>query len=102
MLTRDEIFAASDLPVEEVQVPEWGGSVYVRTMSGTERDSFEQEIVDARKAGQEANVRGRLAARTVSDQQGERMFLVHTPLPRVLLHLRAGMANCSRDSVRDG
>src|SRR4051794_20112140 len=75
MLTKDQILSASDLPTEPVQVPEWGGCVYLRTMSGTERDSFEQGIVDARKSGTElVNIRARLAVKTVCDQSGTRLF----------------------------
>lgn len=36
MLTREHIFAADDLPRVKVDVPEWGGSVYVRVMTGAE------------------------------------------------------------------
>lgn len=75
MLTKDQIFSASDLPTEEVQVPEWGGSVFVRTMSGIERDGFEQGIVEARKSGTElVNIRARLAVKVVCDSDGKRLF----------------------------
>ena len=40
ILSKDAILAADDLPRETVHVPEWGGDVYVRTMSGTDRDAF--------------------------------------------------------------
>ena len=74
MLTKDQILScATDLPTEEVQVPEWGGSVFVRTMSGIERDSFEQSILDAKKTGL-VNVRARLAVRVVCDSSGARIF----------------------------
>lgn len=35
-LTVEQILAAKDRPVEEVSVPEWGGSVYVRRLSAFE------------------------------------------------------------------
>ena len=38
-LTRDAILSASDLPMEEVQVPEWGGSVFVRALTASEADA---------------------------------------------------------------
>lgn len=37
ILSRDEILALDDLPVEIVEVPEWGGAVKVRGMSAEER-----------------------------------------------------------------
>jgi len=48
LLTRDAILEAQDLQHEEVYIPEWGGSVRVRTLTGAERDAFEQSIVDQR------------------------------------------------------
>lgn len=52
-LTWAEILAADDLPREEVSVPEWGGSVHVRVMTGEERAAFEVENVKARKAAKD-------------------------------------------------
>lgn len=88
MLTKDQILSASDRPTEEVPVPEWGGSVFVRTMSGTDRDAFEQDIIDARKHDAEraeqsdapvkstelTNIRARLAVKTICDAEGNRLF----------------------------
>jgi len=36
-LTRDAILELEDRPSHEVEVPEWGGSVFVRPLSGKER-----------------------------------------------------------------
>jgi hypothetical protein len=73
-LNKDSILAAADLPTEKVPVPEWGGDVYVRTMSGTERDHFEQTIADGKKATTLTHVRARLAVKTLCDQSGNRLF----------------------------
>ena len=43
ILTRDEILESEDLATETVSVPEWGGSVIVRALTGTERDAYEAE-----------------------------------------------------------
>ena len=48
ILSKDAILAADDLPRETVHVPEWGGDVYVRTMSGTDRDAFETSLIARR------------------------------------------------------
>ncbi len=69
-LSRDEILSASDLNVEEVDVPEWGGSVLVRTMTGAERDRMESEFLAERTT----NVRARLAAVVLCDEAGRRLF----------------------------
>ena len=77
MLTKDQIFEIKDLQVELVDVPEWGGQVYVRGMSGSERDAFEASVVDLRGSTQKVNmqnIRARLVSLTTCDQEGNRLF----------------------------
>lgn len=76
ILTKDAILAADDLPRETVLVPEWGGDVYVRTMSGTDRDAFESSLIarDGAKEARMENVRARLVALTLCDKTGTRLF----------------------------
>lgn len=79
LLTRDQILGAPDAGAvfEEVEVPEWGGTVRVRAMSGWERDKFEESLT--RRKGKKievtmANVRARLVATTVIDEEGKTLF----------------------------
>jgi len=44
MLTAKQILALDDLPRREVEIPEWGGSVYVRALTGAERDQLERSL----------------------------------------------------------
>lgn len=77
LLTATEILSANDLPQELVEVPEWGGSVYVRGLSGSERDQYEISIHGARvdsKTLNMANMRARLCALTICNENGERLF----------------------------
>jgi len=77
LLTRDAILEAQDLQHEEVYIPEWGGSVRVRTLTGAERDAFEQSIVDQRGKDTRMNlrnIRAKLVALTVVDGDGKRLF----------------------------
>lgn len=74
-LTRDQILDAQDLQTEDVKVPEWGGTVRVKGLSGTERDKLESGIVG--KKGTQVNLenfRARLASAAIVDDQGERLF----------------------------
>ena len=76
-LTRDAILKVDDLPFEDVEVSEWGGTVRVRGLTGAERDAFEAEMVELR--GKKArfnmqNFRAKLVVRSVVDRQGERLF----------------------------
>lgn len=77
LLTKEQILAADDLPTKEVPVPEWGGSVFVRTMTGIERDAMEAEAIVMRGESVEMNrenTRGRLLARAICDAGGNRLF----------------------------
>ena len=85
-LTRDNILAASDITTEEVDVPEWGGTVLVRALSGAERDRFEQSLLNQgapQKNGKRGgktmqvsmeNARAKLCALSVVDADGNRLF----------------------------
>lgn len=57
MLTKEEILNANDLPIREVDVPDWNGIVRLRTLPGSERDVFEN-IVQKRKKGQDIELKG--------------------------------------------
>lgn len=74
ILNKQAILAAQDLKTEDVAVPEWGGSVRVRTLTGAERDAFESGLVE--KDGQRnfANMRARLLALAIVDENGVRVF----------------------------
>ncbi len=74
MLTRDQILKAKDLKKKKVEVPEWDGFVYVRVMTGKERDSFEQSIVQAKGEVNLENIRARLCALTIVHQAGVKMI----------------------------
>lgn len=81
LLDKSKILAADDKPTVRVDVPEWGGHVFVRTMSAGERDNYEAEIYDLSKGGKAndaksmmANARARLLVRTLVDEEGNRLF----------------------------
>ena len=66
------------LPLVRVDVPEWGGEVWVRTLTGAELDAFEASRVRVGKNGKPelaiANTRGTLAALCCCDEKGARLF----------------------------
>lgn len=79
ILSRDEILGGRDTGLDPVAVyvPQWGGSVYVRGMSGTERDRWEADLVEIRgrnRVLKQKNIRASLAARTVVGADGKRLF----------------------------
>lgn len=85
ILSRDAILAASDLPTETVPVPEWGGDVIVRALTGAERDEYEVAMGDALRAktGGSINMRARLVAMTLVDESGQRLFNHETHVVRL-------------------
>ena len=77
LLSKTAILAANDLKSEDIEVPEWGGAVRVRSFTGRERDAFEASMV--RGDGKDrkvdlTNMRARLVGLTVIDETGQRLF----------------------------
>jgi len=77
LLNRDAILNVNDIKIQEVDVPEWGGKVLVKTLSGAERDSFEASIVTGvgvnAKMSTE-NIRAKLVVRSIVGEDGKRFF----------------------------
>lgn len=75
-LDREAILAADDLKIEPVDVPEWGGRVFVRSLSGIQRDALDGDGLRRKKAGQSdwEHFRGRYAAACVCDEEGAALF----------------------------
>ena len=74
MLNREAILKADDLPREELDVPEWGGTVFVRTLTGTERDAFEASMIKGERQVDLTNTRAKLCVRCITDAEGKRLF----------------------------
>lgn len=76
-LSRDDILNASDLSVELVKVPEWGGEVNIRTMTGTERDAWESSLFETKAGNTKANMenlRAKLLVQCIVDDEGAKLF----------------------------
>jgi len=80
VLTRSQILEANDFPeAVRVPVPEWGGDVLIRSMSASDRDMYEQDLVAARVGDKSSgmkitNVRARLLAFVIVDEEGNLLF----------------------------
>lgn len=72
-LTKDQILAADDLGLLEVPVKEWGGSVFLRVMSVSERDAYENDWVQNKHKGVE-NFRTKFLQKVICDEKGELLF----------------------------
>lgn len=74
LLSAAAILSAPDLPHEDVAVPEWGGTVRIRTMMSRERDQFEGWLLA--NSGKHENVRGHLVALCAVGEDGQRLFTI--------------------------
>lgn len=77
LLGREQILKADDVVVEEVAVPEWGGSVRVRGLTGRQRDEFEASMIERRgkrSVPNVDNIRAKLVAKCCVDESGQRLF----------------------------
>ena len=73
VLSADDIRAAADRKMQSVHVPEWGGKVFLRTISAAERDRFEIENFRQDRPNFE-NLRARFLAITLVDGDGKPLF----------------------------
>lgn len=77
LLNKDQILGASDMVTRIVDVPEWGGAVCVRGLTGAELDAFEASMLKQtgkKLLWQANNSHARLAAYGIVDEQGARLF----------------------------
>ncbi len=73
---REAILSADDLPRESVECPEWGETLLVRTLTGAERDIFENSVQSATR-GKGLDLRGlkvKLVQLTLVTEDGEQLF----------------------------
>ena len=76
-LNKEQILAARDIQIEEFYVPEWDGSIYIKTMTAEERDKFEEAIFIKDGGKRKADVlglRAKLCAFVICDAEGNRLF----------------------------
>lgn len=83
-LSRDQILQAarnSKIERERMHVKELGGDIWVRGMTGTERDEFEEQnkFRKGKKLGQidGRNYRAKLAVKVIVTENGERILNDH-------------------------
>ena len=72
MLTKEQIFAALCVKSEEVDVPELGGSIILRTMSGIDRDKYLDLVRD--KVEGNSYFSAALIVCTAVDAEGNKLF----------------------------
>ena len=78
-LSAEQILAANDREHEDVDVPEWGGTVRVIGLSAADRDAYEAALAattkgDATAMARLQNFRAKLVVKALVDADGKRLF----------------------------
>ncbi len=77
-LSKQQILDAADTKTERVHVPEWAtdgdDEVLIQTMTGYARDAFESSITGKNGGVNTTNIRAKLVAACLVDDDGELMF----------------------------
>lgn len=77
VLGRGDILAADDTKYELVKCPEWGGDVRIRSISGTQRDAYEQSLMQQNGSDRKMNLRNaraKLVVLCAVDEDGRNLF----------------------------
>lgn len=78
VLNKQDILQAKDVKIEQVDVPEWGGVVYVRSISALERGLIEEAAAKFKESkGKDAFARTftvKFASLAICDEDGNRLF----------------------------
>ena len=77
-LTKEQILKAKDRKCEDVEVPEWGGTVRVMGLSGEARDQYEEQVYEVMPDGDakmnRQNMRALLCSLTIVDENDLPLF----------------------------
>ena len=74
LLNRQAILEANDLKTVDVDVPEWGGTVRIRALTGTARDAFGRSLLDSNGKPNGAGYNLKLVAVSVINEDGTQAF----------------------------
>lgn len=76
MIDKAKLLASSSaFKLGELDLPEFGGKVFLRVLSSRERDALEAEFTDAKNSLTKLdNIRAKLVVRALADDQGKRLF----------------------------
>ena len=73
-LTKEDVLGADDIIIQEVQTPEWGGSVFIRTLTAAENFKFSRSNVDPDGNIVEGNIIVKYCALVICSEGGSLLF----------------------------
>lgn len=77
LLNRDAILSADDRGFDEVDIPEWGGTVRISSITAGQRDAYEQSMIEERGRDRRMNLRNaraKLIVLCAVDEAGRPLF----------------------------
>lgn len=77
LLGRNDILGAEDRATADVECPEWGGTVRLRSITGAQRDAFEQSCLIQKGRERRINMRNaraKLIIMCAVDETGGKLF----------------------------
>lgn len=77
LLSRTAILEADDRKYETVACPEWSGDVRLRSITGTQRDAYEQSLMQSSGSDRRMNLRNarvKLIVLCAVDEDGRQLF----------------------------
>lgn len=74
-LLKEDIINRDDRTLTKINVPEWGGHIYIRPLSGIERVAYEESVAALPKDEKNGiQVITRFLAMVLTDSKGDRLF----------------------------
>lgn len=73
MLSKELILQANDVQIEKVPVAEWGGDVFVKTITAKEQDAWSADVADQKKDNR-ANFQASFLVMCICDEAGDLLF----------------------------
>lgn len=77
LLSREEILEKDDRKYDVVDCPEWGGEVRLSSIKGSQRDAYEQSVIEQRGNDRKMNLRNaraKLIVLCAVDAEGRPLF----------------------------
>lgn len=75
-LSRADILAAADAKTKTLKVPEWGGSLTIKTWTVAEADAVGKLITEGMEAGYIENYRETIVQKSIVTETGDLMFTI--------------------------
>lgn len=72
ILSRDQIINAKDFDLQKIEVPKWGGEVYIRPLSARIMDRL--EVINLDRAAYKGSPRALILSGSLCDENGKLLF----------------------------